>query len=107
LPEPFKLALDFTRVDDTSISCGAAVFGNREKIVPDISADDAWTKLHGIATQHGVHAVWSFPLHGAAARIIGTLDVYLSQPRAPGTDELDKIGRMARLAGIAIKRQID
>jgi diguanylate cyclase (GGDEF)-like protein/PAS domain S-box-containing protein len=107
LPEPFKLTLDFTRVDEGSVSCGAAVFGNREKIVSDISADASWSNLRSVAIQHGINAVWSFPLHGAAARIIGTLDVYLGQTRAPGTEELDKIGRMTRLAGIAIKRQID
>jgi diguanylate cyclase (GGDEF)-like protein/PAS domain S-box-containing protein len=33
--------------------------------------------------------------------------VYLTESRQPTTDELDKIGRMARLAGIAIKKQID
>ncbi|MDH4049886.1 MAG: PAS domain S-box protein, partial [Gammaproteobacteria bacterium] len=107
LPEPFKLALDFIRVDENAIACGAAVFANREKIVADISGDPAWARLHGVAAKYNVAAAWSFPLHGAAARIIGTLDVYLNQPKEPGTDDLDKIGRMARLAGIAIKRQID
>ena len=39
--------------------------------------------------------------------MIGTLDVYLDEARAPSTDELDRLSRMARLAGIAIKRQLD
>jgi PAS domain S-box-containing protein len=107
LPKAFRLALDFTRVEHGGISCSAAVFGNREKIVSNIAADPSWAKFHDVTQQHRINAVWSFPLHGAAARIIGTLDVYLGRPRPPDTDELDKIGRMARLAGIAIKRQID
>jgi diguanylate cyclase (GGDEF)-like protein/PAS domain S-box-containing protein len=107
LPGAFKLALDFTRVEQNGISCGAAVFANREKIVADIAADPSWARLHDVAKQSRIAAAWSFPVHGAASRIIGTLDVYLNTPCEPGTDELDKIGRMARLAGIAIKRQMD
>jgi diguanylate cyclase (GGDEF)-like protein/PAS domain S-box-containing protein len=33
--------------------------------------------------------------------------VYVNQARDPSTDELDKISRLARLAGITIKRQLD
>ena len=46
-------------------------------------------------------------MHGESERIIGTLDVYLSETRQPTTDELDKIAQMARLAALAIKKQID
>ena len=35
------------------------------------------------------------------------MDVYVNEARAPTTDELDKLSRLARLAGIAIKRQLD
>src|SRR5690606_32966281 len=57
--------------------------------------------------EQGIEAVWSFPLFGAAERVIGTLDVYVDTARRPTTDELDRLGRLARLAGIAIKRRLD
>jgi len=107
LPEKFKVALDFIRVDSKSIACGAAVFQNKEKIVANIADDEAWKSIRSLARKHNIHSAWSFPVCGAAGRIIGTLDVYLDQPREPTTDELDKLARMARLAGIAIKRQLD
>ena len=107
LPERFRVALDFIPVEQAGLACGAAVFSNKEKIVTNIAADAAWSGLHKLADEHDLLAVWSFPLHGAAGHIIGTLDVYLDEKRQPTTDELDKLGRMARLAGIAIKRQID
>jgi len=107
LPEPFKLALDFLKVEENGVTCGAAVFANNQKIVASIAGNNAWKGLKTLAEKHDISAVWSSPLHGAADRIIGTLDVYLNQSRQPTTDELDKLARIARLAGLAIKKQID
>ena len=107
LPEPFKVALDFLTVEEDGVACGAAVFANTQKFVEDIAKDPAWSGVHSLAANHGIRAAWSFPLHGEKERIIGTLDVYLKQSRRPSTDELDKIGQMARLAGLAIKKQLD
>ncbi|MDH5455781.1 MAG: EAL domain-containing protein, partial [Gammaproteobacteria bacterium] len=59
------------------------------------------------AAECNLRAVWSFLIFGAAGRVVGTLDVYTNETRAPTTDEIDKLGRMARLAGIAIRRQLD
>jgi len=107
LPDKFKLSLDFVKVDPLSISCGAAVFGVGEKIVADISSDEGWAGLEKQAAKVGIAACWSFPVYGDAGRVTGTLDIYLDTPREPTDDELDKISRTVRLAGIAIKRQID
>jgi diguanylate cyclase (GGDEF)-like protein/PAS domain S-box-containing protein len=107
LPEQFKLLLNFVDVDENSISCGAAVHTEEDRFSRDISTDLAWDAYKKQAAEHEIAAAWSFLLRGAAGRIIGTLDVYVSDARAPTTDELDKIGRLARLAGIAIKRQLD
>jgi diguanylate cyclase (GGDEF)-like protein/PAS domain S-box-containing protein len=107
LPESFRLGLDFTKVDQDGVTCGAAVFLNREKFVEDIESDAAWAGLHAIAREHGIRAAWSFPLHGERDLIIGTLDVYLHDSRQPTTHELDKLSRVVRLASLAIRKQID
>jgi diguanylate cyclase (GGDEF)-like protein/PAS domain S-box-containing protein len=107
LPDKFKLSLDFIKVDERSLTCGAAVFGVSEKIVADISTDEGWAGLNKQASKFGIKACWSFPVYGNAGLIIGTLDIYLDTPREPTADELDKISRMVRLAGIAIKRHLD
>jgi len=107
LPDSFKLCLDFVPVGTPSLTCGAAVYEMKDRITTDIKKDDGWDLVRGEAAKQGIKATWSFLLYGAAGRVIGTLDVYLDQARSPNTDELDKLGRMARLAGIAIKRQQD
>ncbi len=107
LQEPMRKCLDCVSVDAHSITCGAAVASNRDRITTSVARDAGWANHLNVATAHSVAAVWSFLLHGSAGRVIGTLDVYLNSSRAPTTDELDKLGRVARLAGIAIKRQLD
>ena len=107
LPEPFKTLLNFVDVGDHSITCGAAVHLAEDRFSANVAKDKAWNSLKKQAASHGVAAAWSFLLRGAAGRVIGTLDVYVNETRDPSTDELDKISRMVRLAGIAIKRQLD
>ena len=107
LPESFKLCLDFVKVGPESISCGSAVYHGQDRIAADIALESGWSRHIGEVEKHAIGAAWSFLVYGAAGRIIGTLDVYVDESREPTTDELDKLGRMARLAGIAIKRQQD
>ena len=107
LPESFKLCLDFVKVGPESLTCGSAVYHGQDRIAADIAMESGWSPHLGQVEKHGIGAVWSFLVYGAVDRVIGTLDVYIDEPREPTTDELDKLSRMARLAGIAIKRQQD
>ena len=107
LPEPFKLCLDFVDIAENSVTCGAAVQSREDRYCPDLAKNPAWQPHLKIASSHSIGAAWSFLVYGAASRIIGTLDVYVNEPREPSVDECDKLSRMARLAGIAIKRQLD
>jgi len=107
LPEQFKLCLDFVDVAPDSLTCGSAAYHRQDRITTDIDSDPFWTSARTEAAKHDIKAAWSFPVFGAAGRVIGTLDIYCTDARAPTTDELDKLNRMARLTGIAIKRQLD
>jgi diguanylate cyclase (GGDEF)-like protein/PAS domain S-box-containing protein len=107
LPENFKLCLDFVKVDPDSLNCGSAVYHGQDRITTSIAKEAAWDGIRKVADEHALRAVWSFLMYGAASRVIGTLDVYVDEPRTPTTDEIDKLSGMARLAGIAIKRQQD
>jgi len=107
LPEAFKLGLDFVTVTKDGITCASAVATRHDRICEDIAAEDGWSEQLSLAENNGIAAAWSFLLHGDTDNVIGTLDVYVNKPRVPGTDELDMLSRMARLAGIAIKRQLD
>jgi len=107
LPEPLRLLLNFVNIGADSIGCGAAVHFAEDRFTANIARDKAWKSHKKQLADDDIAAVWSFIVHGSVGRIIGTLDVYLNVAREPNTDELDKLSRMARLAGIAIKRQLD
>jgi len=107
LPDKFKLCLDFIRVDPDSLTCGSAVYHVQDRITTNIAEDATWEGNKDVANAHEIEAAWSFLIYGAAGRVIGTLDVYVDESRAPTTDELDKLSGMARLAGIAVKRHQD
>jgi diguanylate cyclase (GGDEF)-like protein/PAS domain S-box-containing protein len=107
LDEKFRLGLDFVKVDAGSLTCGAAVYHTRDVVTTNIALDDGWVGRKKIADQFGIRAAWSFVIYGVAGQIVGTLDVYLEESRSPTTQELDRLGGMARMAGIAIKRQRD
>ncbi len=107
LPEPFKLCLDFVDIGPHGLTCGTAVHFNQDRISTELNEEPGWKAVGKLANKYGIHAAWSFLVCASAGRVVGTLDIYLDQARAPSTDEIDKLSRMARLAGIAIKRQLD
>jgi len=107
LSDAFKLCLDRVPVNSKGLTCGSAVHHDKDRITKSIQDDAGWVAAAKEAARQRLKATWSFVVHGEAGRVIGTLDVYLDECRAPTTDELDQLGRMARLAGIAIKRQRD
>lgn len=107
LARPLKDCLLSVAVASDSLTCGSAVYQRQDRIVADIATEPAWGDHIDVIEAQGIGAVWSFIVYGDADHVIGTLDIYVRESRAPSTDELDKLSRMARLAGIAIKREYD
>jgi PAS domain-containing protein len=90
-----------------SITCGRAVHDSRDRFSGDVALESGWGAHIDTLEDASYAANWSFLVHGEGGKIIGTLDIYLAEARQPSTDELDKLGQMARLLGIAVKRQQD
>ena len=107
LSDELRLCLDTVSIRPDGLTPGAAVYHNQDRVVRDIAHEPGWSRHIALLERNGVGAVWSFLITGAVDSALGTLDVYLDEARAPSTDELDRLGRMARLAGIAINRQQD
>ncbi len=107
LPASIKACLECVPIDADSVTCGSAVFHGQDRVVADIARETGWSPHIDEIERHRIGAVWSFVINGDANSVIGTLDVYVSESRDPTTDELDKFSHMARLAGIAIKREQD
>ncbi|MBT8092996.1 MAG: EAL domain-containing protein [Gammaproteobacteria bacterium] len=107
LPGKFVELIKFVDVGEIGMTSGSAVHHAEDRFTPDICEDVAWAPAREQALHCSVAAAWSFLLYAQAGEIIGTLDIFLDRPRTPRGDELDKLRRMARLAGIAIQRQRD
>ena len=107
LSDAFRGCLDSVEVAADGLTCGMAVHDGQDRFTTNLDDAAGWRRLRGTASQSGIKAAWSFLVRGADRDVLGTLDVYIADPRGPTTDEIDKIGRLARLAGIAIRRQLD
>ncbi|MGI9221582.1 MAG: EAL domain-containing protein [Woeseiaceae bacterium] len=107
LPEPFKLALDFVSVADSGPTCAVAVASGEDQFTADIANAPGWRSVARKAAEYEIAGAWSFLLVGPGEQVLGTLDIYVRDSRTPTTDEIDKLNRIAKLAGIAIKRQLD
>lgn len=102
-----KLCLDFVHIEADGMVCASAVHHKQDRIEADFVANEQLGAIRKEAEVAGIRAAWSFLICGAAGQVLGTLDIYSTESRAPTTNELDKLTHMARLAGIAIKRQHD
>ncbi len=107
LPDAIKRFLEAVPVASDSLTCGLAVHEGQDRVMTDIAHEDGWLLHIDEIEAHRIGAVWSFLIFGDASSVIGTLDVYAKTARRPGTDELDRFMRIARLAGIAIRSAQD
>ena len=106
LPRRFLDALDGTPVSATAISCGAAAALHEPVFVGDVADDDRWAGRHDVARAHGVHASWSLPIVASdGGAVLGTLDVFVGEPRLPGDEHQQVFYLLAQLASIAIERK--
>lgn len=85
----------------------AASVSGKDRIIPDISAQDEWLPYLDAARGTGIAGAWSFPVPVETAGSRAALDVYVDCIRQPGTEELDRLGKLVRLTGLAIKREND
>jgi diguanylate cyclase (GGDEF)-like protein/PAS domain S-box-containing protein len=107
LPEECKARLDLIPVGAESFGSGLAVHEQRDKIVADIAESPAWGGIRNDLRKCGIRGAWSFPVRGDDKKIVGAVEIFVDRVRQPGTDELDRIAKLARLVGIAIKRRND
>ncbi|WP_454783592.1 ATP-binding protein [Legionella sp. WA2022007384] len=71
-------------------------------ITTDIELDPAWEDLRPLARKHNCRAYWSFPVLTAEERILGTLDIYFSEPQEPTKRELEMAQVLTNAASIII-----
>ena len=104
LPDDYLRSIDGIRPGPNAGSCGTAVHRREAVIVEDIACDPLWKGHEKVALAHGLRACWSMPVLDGAGEAAATFAVYYRQPRRPSAEQLDAIGRVARIVGIAIER---
>jgi diguanylate cyclase (GGDEF)-like protein/PAS domain S-box-containing protein len=102
----FLELLDDTPVSVTAISCGAAAALREAVYVKDVAADSHWIEHHEVVQAHGVHASWSIPIVASdGGAVLGTLDVFATEPRLPSDEQRQVFLLLAQLTSIAIERE--
>jgi PAS domain S-box-containing protein len=104
LPADYNRAIDGAKIGPKAGSCGTAAALGRPVIVSDIELDPLWDDYRELARQFGLRACWSTPITAASGRVLGTFALYYRVPRSPLPEDLELIGRICHVAGIAIQR---
>lgn len=105
LPDAYSRAIDGLAIGPAAGWCGAAVYLNKEVIVPDIARDPRWGAHGDLALGNGLRACWSVPIRTASGAVFGVLAIYHRAPYVPTQFDLLTATRASRLASIAIQRK--
>jgi diguanylate cyclase (GGDEF)-like protein len=74
--------------------------------VRDVMTDGRWAAHRHIAEAHGLRASWSVPILASDGdAVLGTLDVFVPEPRLPDDEHCQIFVLLAQLAAIAIERK--
>lgn len=97
-------AVDFFPIAPQEPACGRAAYTGKAVIARDVEADPLWGPYLELAHEHGIRACWSFPLHSADGKVIGTYAVYHRTPREPEARDLERVALLLQTAAIIIER---
>ena len=103
LPDKYNQAIKRIPIGPAIGSCGSAAYFQKPAIAADIATDPLWKDYASVALAHGLKACWSLPILSSASKLLGTIAVYQSEPRAPQPTDLKILGRVSQIAAIAIE----
>lgn len=106
LPASYKTAMDALAIGPGVASCGTAAFTGERVIVADITTHAFWKPYRELASNAGLGACWSQPIRAASGQVLGTFGIYHREARTPKVSDISIIEQSARLAGMAIERNL-
>ncbi len=106
LPGFYQAVIDGMPVGIGVGSCGSAAYTGERVIVEDIASHPFWARYRQLAARAGLGSCWSQPIRAANDRVLGTFAIYHHEPRAPTASDIAIIEQSARLASIAIERNL-
>jgi PAS domain S-box-containing protein len=104
MPADYAEAVDGFKVGPDSLACGLATATGKPVLTADVRNEPLWQPWLWMAEKFDYRACWSFPIHTAARKFVGTLAVYSRQPReaTPRDQELGAL--LTHTASIIISR---
>ncbi|MBX3304905.1 MAG: PAS domain S-box protein [Nitrospira sp.] len=103
LPGDYNQAIKRIPIGPAIGSCGSAAYLQKPVIAADIATDPSWKHYASVALTHGLKACWSLPIISSASKLLGTLAVYHTEPRAPQPTDLRILERVNQIVAIAIE----
>ena len=105
LPQEYIRDLERLPIGVKATSCGTAAYLGRRVIVSNIATDPLWADYKHLILPYGFQACWSEPIKSNTGQVLGTFDLYFTEPRSPEPKELEIIEACTNLASIAMGRQ--
>ena len=88
----------------SEMPCNTAAFTGRPIFVSDVNQDSHWAPYLKLANEHGIGAVWSYPMKLLDGKVLGTLAIYHKTSRVPGPEELDAVQLLSQTVALVIER---
>ncbi len=102
----FLEVLDGASIDASGLSSGAAAHRREAVFVRDMLADPRWAAVNDAVRSQSLRASWSVPIMASEGdHVLGTLDVFVPEPRLPDDEHRRMFDLLSRLASIAIERK--
>jgi PAS domain S-box-containing protein len=106
LPDFYNKALEGLAIGMGKGSCGTAAFTGQRVIVEDIATHPYWAPYKDLAASAGLGACWSQPILASDGSVLGTFAIYHRMPHTPADYDIYLIEQCARLASIALEKDI-
>ena len=104
LPAEYMRAVENLKIGPAVGSCGTAAYRRCDVIVSDIAEDHLWVNYRDLALSFGLRACWSIPIFSSHNEVLGTFAMYHLTPYTPAQQEMELIGSISHIVGIAIER---
>lgn len=85
-----------------SLACGLAA--GQAVLTADVRNDPRWEPWLWMAARFGYRGCWSFPIHSADARFVGTFALYWPEPREATANDTERAAMITQTAASIIAR---
>lgn len=104
LPESYHHAVQRMAVASDTGSCCRSVLSGGPVIIPDVTADEQWSRFAAFIGPLGYRSAWSSLVRGSDGKVLGTFCVYGSAPQEPKASDRQFVAGITRTVALVIER---